>query len=129
MVVLEDRRIKLVNSESELLSLPEGYQTKVRLPERDSKWMVYEGRFGNRFSFIEQKTNDEKNPHRILSHISYLKHFQFDDENGVIFNHLYYNIVIGESGEDYFKAQRMLKEADQWTEFEKVMIPKWVAKE
>jgi|SRR3989344_7873645 len=122
MAVLEDRRIKLVERESELIDLLPGYETKVKLSEEEPQWLVYEGVINGKHSFIEQKTKDVENPHKILSHRSGLRYLQFDNQNGIIFNHLYYDISVYEGGENYWKAKRMLENVGKWEEFERVQV-------
>ncbi|MEK6873444.1 MAG: hypothetical protein AABW91_01250 [Nanoarchaeota archaeon] len=121
MVVLEDHKIRLVERESELIDLLPGYETKVKLSEGEPQWLVCEGIINGKHSFIEQKINDGENPHKILSHRSALRYLQFDDQNGIIFNHLHYDISVYESGENYWKARKMLEDAGKWEEFKQVI--------
>ncbi|MBS3072695.1 hypothetical protein J4477_02590 [Candidatus Pacearchaeota archaeon] len=126
MLQIAEPRVMLVERESDLLKLAKGSLTRVMLPSSKPKFMVYEGVTGSPefqiYSFIEQKVNDEENPYKILSHRNGLRYLQFDDQHGIIFNHLYYDIVIYDSGQSYFAAQRMLRESNKWQDFEQVKV-------
>ena len=102
----------------DLEKIQEGNLVKITLPDKNPKWIVYEGEIGGRLSFIQQKINDAENPHKILSHRSYIRYLKFDNERGAIFSHIHYDIVVYESGENYWKARKMLKDAEEWKEFE-----------
>jgi len=117
MVSAPARRVPA--SEDELASLKRGDLVLVTFnTESPKKIMVYEGLDEQgRDSFLIGSDSFLLSPRgTMLSWRSHRKYLQFDDENGVIFNHLYRTLEIYDENtkaKTFYRAQNLLRQSSQ----------------